>query len=274
MRRRALLASLATTLTATAGCLSDGQSAGGGSQTDDLTTDAQSGTDTRTTTDAGTDATTGAGTPEDTETPDDPVTETPTPPPASDAFADFDCPSFDETARTVCYHDAALDDAPLVLTAEPEVFDPETGDDTGETLEFVLYNRSEWSVGFNPYDWGIERYDDGEWVHIAPEMTPLPWMILDSGATFTWSLSTGAHPSPDDERTQPVDVALEPGIYAFHVSVSYGGVDGTETATETEERPPEGRTELIALFEVETAMADGETATDDGTASTDTASGS
>lgn len=38
------------------------------------------------------------------------------------------------------------------------MFDLETGDDV-ETLMFVLYNRSGWTVGFNPYDWGIERYE-------------------------------------------------------------------------------------------------------------------
>jgi len=248
MRRRALLASLATTLTATAGCLGDG-SAGGGSKTDDDTaTDTDNGTDTRSTTDTSPTDATESATSTETHTPEDPVTETPTPPRASDTFADIDCPSFDETARTVCYHEADLDSAPLVLTAEPEAFGPDTSDDDVETLEFVCYNRSGESVGFNPYDWGIERYDDGEWTHVAPEITPEPWTNLPDGETFTWALPSGPHPSTNDEQRQYVGASLDPGVYAFHVSVMTG---------------EDSRTELIALFEVTTAI-DPESESDDG----------
>jgi len=243
MRRRALLGSLAVTLTAAAGCVSDGATPG----------DSRSSTDSNTATDDPTTTQTQTGTQPstDTTTPDDPSTATPTPPTSSDAFADFDCPSFEDTARTVCYHTVDLDEAPLVLTAEPEVFGRETDEDNAETIEFVLYNRSGASVGFNPYDWGVERHEDGEWTHVAPEMIPEPWTGLSSGETFRWAIPAGSQPTADDEQRQPVDVALDPGVYAFHLSVlapQSDGVTDSDGATSSE------RVELIALFDVETAI--------------------
>jgi len=252
MRRRALLASLAASLTAAAGCLGDGRGGGGGSPPDDDTpTGTDGGTNTRSATDTPTRDGTDSPTDDVTDTPEDPVSETPTPPPASDAFDDFDCPDFEDTDRTVCYHEADPDTDPLVLTAEPEVYDPETGDGSVDTLDFVLYNRTEASVGFNPYDWGIERYDDGEWTHVAPEISPEPWTNLSGGGTFTWSLPTGTDPLAGAERRQPVDVALEPGVYAFHVSVL---VEDDSTETPTGGSSGSERIELIALFRAESGL--------------------
>lgn len=234
MRRRALLTAMATTVAGAAGCIGDDASpAGDGSMTD---------TDTAT------------DTPGNTATTEDPpsttvVSEGPTPPPATDVFADFECPSFEDTDRTVCYHEAAPADVPLVLTAQPELFDPYMGDDNVEALDFTLYNRSEWSVGFNPYDWGIERYDDGEWTHVAPEMYPEPWTRLPARDTFRWSLPSEPHQAPSDDQIHQVDVALDAGVYAFRVSVSY---ERHETAVE--DGRPDGKTELIALFRIEQAI--------------------
>lgn len=231
MRRRTLLASLAT-LAGTAGCVGSGEDPAGQptddespSPTDDPTpSPTDSHTDTRTM----------------TETP-------PEPPTASDAFADYDCPSFTDNAdETVCYH-AAVTESDLLLTAEPEVFDPGTDDEGTETLEFVLYNRSEWPVNFNPYAWGIERYDDGDWTHVAPDMHPEPMAETAPGETMRWVLPSEDGSSPDDD-VHPLSVALDPGVYAFHLTVSYGAIAG-DAPTDTPK--PEGRTELVALFEVE-----------------------
>lgn len=223
MRRRTLLASLAT-LAGTAGCVGSGEDPAG-QPTDDATS---SPTDSHT----------------DTQT----MTETPQQPPdATDAFADFECPSFTDNAdETICYH-AADAGSDLLLTAEPEVFDPAFGDDDVETLEFVLYNRSEWPVSYNPYAWGIERYDDGEWTHVAPQMHPEPMAETAPGATMRWVLPAEDGASLDDD-VHALSVALDPGVYAFHVAVSYGAVAGD---TPTDSSKPEGRTELVALFQVE-----------------------
>ena len=223
MRRRTLLASLAT-LVGTAGCVSGGE-APAGEPTDDAT---PSPTDSHT----------------DTQTMTEPPAEPPT---ASDAFADYDCPSFTDNAdETVCFHTAGAE-SDLLLTAQPEVFDPDLGDDDVETPEFVLYNRSEWPVSFNPYAWGIERYDDGEWTHVAPDMHPEPMTETRPGETMRWVLPAEGGSSPDDD-VHPLSVALDPGVYAFHVTVSYGAIAGD---TPTDGSKPEGRTELITLFEVE-----------------------
>ena len=243
MDRRALLASLTATLAGTAGCVS-GETPGGRpafTSTEPEPADPTQ-SDGPTTTD-GTDAGTATG-------------ESPEPAPASDAFADVECPSFDDRAdRTVCYHAAypagsTGTDADLLLTAEPEVFDPDLDDATVETLEFTLYNRSDWSISFNPYDWGIERRADGGWTHVAPDAVPEPLVAVGPGGTMRWELPSEPHPSPSD-GTYRLRVALDPGVYAFDITVSYGGF-AVETATETS--PPDERVELVALFRVERAF--------------------
>lgn len=224
MRRRTMLASIAA-LAGTAGCVSTGESPGEQPTSDSVTpSPTDDHTDTRT------------------------MTETPTSPPdATDVFADFDCPSFDDNAdETVCYHAAEAAESDLLLTAEPQVFDPALRDGDVETLEFVLYNRSEWSVSFNPYAWGIERHDDGGgWTHVAPEMHPEPMTEVAPGLTMRWELPSAPHPSPSDD-VQSLSVALDSGVYAFHLTVGYGGI-----STETDASPPEKRVELVALFRVD-----------------------
>ena len=174
----------------------------------------------------------------------------PAPAPASDVFADRDCPSFDETAdRTVCYHTADPERADVVLGVHPEVFDPSLRDDDVETLAFTLYNRSGWHFLFNHYAWGIERLDDGEWVHVAPEAYPEPLMELAPGGTYTWELPSAPHPSPGPDHRMLLDVALPAGVYAFHVAGSFGNAaGGTDTPTPD---PPGGRIECVGLFRLD-----------------------
>lgn len=243
MRRRTLLASLATAAAGTAGCIADSSdpgapATGGSDPTDASPTDRR--TDTRTATDQPVD-----------------------PPDATDVFADFECPSFSEDPdRTVCYH-AAPADPDLLLSAEPEVFDPYLADGDVETLRFVLYNRSGWPVGFNPYDWGIERYDGGEWTHVAPEAYPEPWTEVPAGERFAWALPAAARPAPEDPDVQPVAVALEPGVYAFHVDVKLGSSAAVDTETAD---APEETVELVALFRLEESIdPTGEAGTDERT---------
>ena len=178
----------------------------------------------------------------------------PAPALASDVFAGFDCPSFDDAAdRTVCYHEVDPTRADVVLGVDPEVFDPHLDDDTVETLTFTLYNRSDWHFRFNHYAWGIERLEDGEWVHVAPEAYPEPLMELPPGRTYTWELPSEPHSSPNRDRSMRLDVALSAGVYAFHVAGSFGPEFGTrETSADTPTAdPPDGRVECVGLFRLE-----------------------
>ena len=230
MHRRTLLTSLAT-LAATAGYVSGGDALTGGSPDSGTPSPTDAHTDTRTT------------------------TETPaTPSDATDVFADFECPSFDDHAdEAVCYHAADAAESDLLLTAQPEVFDPYLGDDDVETLRFALYNRSEWPIRFNPYAWGIERYDGGDWTHVAPAAYPEPIVELPAGSTMRWELPSETRPartrpSPTDGDGHRLSVALDPGVYAFHLTVGYGGVS---METPTDAPKPTDRVELVALFRVE-----------------------
>lgn len=223
MQRRSLLATVGAVL-GSAGCLS----------TDDPPADTPSGDDAVTSTDEPT-ATT------DERTPSDDV------PDATDVFDGFDCPSFDDGAdRTVCYHTATDED--VVLTAEPEVFDPYGGDDDVETLSFVLYNRSEWTVGFNPYDWSLHRFEgDGEWTRVGPDgPIPEPLYLCEPSETYRWEIPSASGPTPNDDARR-LNLSLSPGVYAFSVTGGYQIVDDSTDA-------PEGRTEFVALARVETAI--------------------
>lgn len=171
----------------------------------------------------------------------------PAPPPATDVFADIGCPSFVESAdRTVCYHAVDPSSADVVLGVDPEVFDPDLGDSTIETLTFTLYNRSEWHFHFNPYGWGIERLEDGTWDHVEPEAVNPLLTVMPPGETHAWELPSQVHPTPRDDDRMVLDVALPAGVYAFHIHGSFG-TDLVGTSTPTDE-PPEERVECVGLF--------------------------
>lgn len=249
MHRRALLSTLGLAAAGLAGCVSSGPGGSGSGPPEESPVDA-------------------------TPTESTPTDATPTPtetasgfPPASDAFGDLACPGFDDHAdRTVCYHEAAVDEASLVLTAEPEVVDPAADD--ADAVRFVLYNESGATIQFNPYDWDVHRRgEDGEWRHVAPDIHPEPMTSVATGERFTWLLPTSAAaaettPVGDDrENVQPIGVELDAGTYAFSTTVSFVPADretgddetatrtGDATATEAVDR--DARTELIALFRLE-----------------------
>lgn len=187
-------------------------------------------------------------------TDEEPTTDAPasTPPrPASDVFADVECPSFDDSAdRTVCYHAVDPAETDVLLTVDPEVFDPGLGDDTVEELHFTLHNQSEWHFQFNPYAWGIERREDDEWVHVAPDAVPEPLTAIPPGSTYTWTMPSERHPTDDPDRTMYLDLALEAGVYAFHVSGFFGIGFDPATATPTAE-PPDERVECVGLVRLD-----------------------
>lgn len=233
MRRRRFLLASALGLSSVAGCTTNG-----GAQGADTSTGKSPTTTAR------------------TSPPSQTTTGLPVPEPASGVFDGVECPSFDDAAdRSVCYHEVDPAGADVVLSVEPEVFDPSPGDGTVETLEFTMYNRSRWHFHLGPYDWGIERYEDGEWVHVAPDtIEPLEY-ALPSGETNTWELPSAPHPSPMREAWTVLDVALRPGLYAFNLDGSFArGGGGTTTRAGS---PPDERVEFVGLFRVERTVDPG-----------------
>jgi hypothetical protein len=216
MKRRALLATLGTATALTAGCLNR-QS--GGTPTEEPPRDG-SLTDSPTTDDG-------------TETPDDPATpEAP--------LADVECPSFaDGVDRTVCWPNGDTDGETLYVDASSVVFEPDTGDDEVETIEFVLHNASEESFGLNPYAWSLRRKTADGWSFVAPGAHVEPWHTVESGGTYAWQLSVEKHPSPSDENAMVLVQDLADGVYAFQVTGAFG--DGPSGGTQVE---------CVALFEV------------------------
>lgn len=95
----------------------------------------------------------------------------------------------------------------------------------------------------------MERFDDSEWVHVAPESHSVSLSLLPPGETYTWKIPSQPHPTPYDERYTVLDVALPAGVYAFHVDGSFG-TDLAETDTPTAD-PPEERVECVGLFRLD-----------------------
>ena len=216
MNRRTVLATISTATVATAGCLSDA-----GDRSNDATTSA----DGNETDGPGNDSTTTDGTPG--SNPDDP-------------FADADCPSFaDSTDRTVCWHTTDPDSEPIYLDASTAVFEPTTGDNSVETMAFVLHNESGAPFGLNPHAWAIKRRTDSGWEHVAPDEYVEPWYTVESGQRYTWQLSVEQRTQAMAERTMTVTQDLQDGTYAFQI---------TGLAGEQENDPT--RVECLALFEV------------------------
>lgn len=203
---------------------------------------------------AGAGCLTPAGGPDDTVTPlpteTANETATPTSPPTpSDTFEGLPCPSVEDADRTVCHHTAG-ESADVVMVADPEVFDPATATES-DTVGFTLYNRGEWTVLTNPYDWSIYRFDDDAWVDATPERAVAePLYILEPGQSMDWQLITGP-----EQASMPgyaaLDLSLDPGTYAFGVTGHYSGTNLTETPTGD---PPDERTAFLALFELESAV--------------------
>ena len=181
-------------------------------------------------------------------------TETPAPeiPAPSDEFAGTACPAFTDADRTVCYHTAAGSD--VLLAADPERFAPDPDDNTVEAIRFTLYNRSEWTVRVNPYDWAIHRADGSSWSRVAPEgPTNDPLSVIEPGGSLRWELPEMTHPSPGGSDTYRVDTPLSAGTYAFSVTGSYDGTARRETPSGA----PPARTAFVALFRLDSPVGGG-----------------
>ncbi|WP_255168681.1 hypothetical protein [Natrononativus amylolyticus] len=102
------------------------------------------------------------------------------------------------------------------------------------SITFTLRNRSHRSFRSNLYGWGLHRYANGEWEHVAPERVPLPLHGLHPGGTAEWTLTV--RPEADDEWLEDdgyTDVRfadLEAGTYAFGID-GWWGDDGRDAKT-------------------------------------------
>jgi hypothetical protein len=213
MNRRTLLATVGSTLTLGAGCVSQ-------SSSEEPTTTADP-RDVVTTTATAT-------------------ADTPTPIDIDSRFVDISCPSFAEADRTVCYHTLAGRSPAVYVAPSTELFEPTTDDDTVETVEFTLHNHSGASFGLNPHAWQLHERTDGGWSFVAPEEYVEPWNTVPSGETYTWHLSVEQHSTPMSEDTMTLVQDLATGVYAFQIT-GFVAAD-TEEATNVE---------CIALFEVQ-----------------------
>lgn len=217
MHRRSFIVAIGTATTLTAGCVSQSDESESG-PTDDPS------------------STTG---PSDSDDGSDPA-DSKTPPDANSRFDDIDCPSFAESDRTVCYHTRTSDDPDVVVEPSTELFEPTGSEDSVETMEFVLRNRTDDPFGLNPYSWSIYERTDNDWSLVAPEEYVEPWTALNSGETYTWRLSIEQHSAPMSEDTMAVVQDLSSGIYAFQI-----------TGLGTFEGDDDTNVECIALFEVQ-----------------------
>jgi len=230
MHRRTLLVSLGgLAVTATAGCMSAGGDDSTPTDDDNSTPDDQPGS-SGLPTDDGDD---GGIRPADGVTPE----------PMPVDISDVSCPTVREDADLrVCSTTTDLDDADIALVPpRPPLFEPTTGDDDVEVFEIELRNQSDATFGFNPYDWSLKRHTGDGWAHVAPEMTPEPWMRLEPGDSYTYGLAVESVPTERVDGSRRIVRDLESGTYALVVDgMLERGKDGE-------------RVECAAVFVVERA---------------------
>lgn len=138
--------------------------------------------------------------------------------PPSDALAlgmpsgQADCPPFgDDTERVVCYPEHA--DAPLSLAPSTDAADLPNAD-----LTFTLANDTDTTFMTNFYSWALWKRENGQWFHVAPQVTPDPLHTLPSGESHAWrgTMTSTGHADGGPSDDQDVSVAgLGGGEYAF-----------------------------------------------------------
>ncbi|UPV75926.1 hypothetical protein M0R89_07665 [Halorussus limi] len=140
------------------------------------------------------------------------VWDTDAPGPDGDsALAGTDLPPFPDADAMAWYHEA---DATTEVYLEPSA---EEAVVPGR-LDFEFVNRSHEIVEGNPLEWHLYKLSDGEWLHVAPAVTPLPSRRLYPGNTRTDALRVfHGEPVPCDDGH---DVGhLGGGRYAFTVGM-------------------------------------------------------
>ena len=136
--------------------------------------------------------------------------------PASAAtFAEFDCPDFDWADETVCYQDAALATAEVVLVGGGTVT---IDDESGGVVEFVLVNRSEQQLRVRPDAWSIQARDRGGWSTLLSGR-PGCTRTLRAGETHWWTVGVDTTTSDARDNVTPVSMGLLPGTYALSMPV-------------------------------------------------------
>lgn len=155
MRRRALLALLASS---TAGCVG---------------------------TPGGSDLTNGTATPtaepsdgqRDSNTGTSPSKPDPIPFEPAEPISEAACPT-----DATCYGDAPSTDA-VVLAPERTLVPPETN------TRFAVANRTAEPFGFNPYDVDFRKYHEGVWKHVTPGPYPEPFEHVGPGDAHVYEFS-------------------------------------------------------------------------------------
>jgi len=197
MNRRTLLASVSgLAATGLAGCLADADDAGSpADDPSDSSTDTDA-TASPTATDGSPDATTEASTPaRDTSFP----------------------PNHDDIERVVWFREVSDPDSALLLehsAASVSLPDAE--------LSFTLRNDTQRTFATNFYNWGLYRWEAGQWYRVAPRVTPDPLMTVEPGGSHQWTVTlrdrVPGDPIVRTGGTSDVTVAsLGGGHYAFAV---------------------------------------------------------
>lgn len=142
-----------------------------------------------------------------------------TPEPIPVDLSGISCPTTREDADLrVCSTTTDLDDADIALVPpRPPLFEPTAGDEMVGVFEIELRNQSESTFGFNPYSWSLKRHTDDGWDHVAPEMTPEPWMQLAPGESYTYGLAVESVPTERTDGSRRIVQDLDSGIYALIV---------------------------------------------------------
>lgn len=130
----------------------------------------------------------------------------------------LECPRYSDRIETVvCTPDLAAPEEQMAMQpAGASGTLPETA------FAFTLSNESESQFGTNFYAWKLQKYVDGAWHHVVPQLWPEPLMQLDPGSSHTWEIAVD---NTDIDRSLPRSqgtdsatvVGLGGGTYSFGV---------------------------------------------------------
>lgn len=141
------------------------------------------------------------------------------------------CPRYsDQIQRVVCTPDLA--DPSMQMAMQPA---DATGRLPTAEFTFTLENTRDTAFRTNFYAWRVQKYVDGEWYHVTPQLWPEPLMEIGPDDSHAWQVTVDntdlerslPHPQGTDSVTV---VGLGGGTYSFGVEGQFGE-DGSAPQT-------------------------------------------
>lgn len=161
-------------------------------------------------------------------------------PTASPPDESGNCPTYDESVRTVVCYEASDAETPQMYLdpSKASISLPKS------SMTFTLENTRNKTFNMNPYGWRLHKLVDGTWHFLQPWIVKQPLLMLASGKSYSWDITVD-----NTKLDQPIEQesganqltfsGLGSGRYAFGVEGWFDNENG------------ERETAYVTTFEVE-----------------------